>query len=78
MMERFTTNWRDESAAKAAYLAHNEHVRATAPRDRLVEWHPGDGWEPICSTLGTEVPNHPFPHVNTTAETRAEIGLEPL
>ncbi|HEV3132066.1 MAG TPA: sulfotransferase [Acidimicrobiales bacterium] len=78
MMERFTPSWRDESAAKAAYLAHNDHVRTTAPRHRLVEWHPGDGWEPICSSLGMEVPDHPFPHVNTTAETRAEIGLKPL
>ena len=76
MMEKFTPNWRDESAAKAAYLAHNENVRATAPPDRLVEWRTGDGWEPICAALGREVPNHPFPHVNTTADTRAELGLE--
>jgi hypothetical protein len=59
-------------------LAYNGHVRATAPPDRLVEWHPGDGWEPICSALAVGVPGHPFPHVNTTAETRAEIGLGPL
>ncbi|MHB8680862.1 MAG: sulfotransferase family protein [Acidimicrobiales bacterium] len=78
MMERFTPDWRDESAAKAAYVAHNEHVRATAPPSRLVEWSPGDGWGPLCSALGIDVPDHPFPHVNTTKDTRAEIGLEPL
>jgi hypothetical protein len=78
LVQTFCPEWRDESAAKAAYLAYNEQVRTTAPRDRLVEWHPGDGWEPICSALGMAVPDHPFPHVNTTAETRAEIGLDPL
>ena len=78
MMERFTPDWRDEAPAKAAYLAYNDHVRATAPRDRLVEWSPGNGWGPICSALGVDVPDHLFPHVNTTAQTRAEIGLEPM
>jgi len=78
MMQRFSPDWRDASAAKAAYLAYNDHVRTTAPPKRLVEWHPGDGWEPICSALGIAVPDQPFPHVNTTAEARAQIGLEPL
>jgi hypothetical protein len=78
MMNRFTPAWREEAAAKAAYLAYNDHVRATAPKNRLVEWQPGDGWAPLCAALGLPVPNRPFPHVNTTAETRAEIGLDPL
>ena len=77
MLERFTPEWRDETAAKAAYLAYNDHVRATAPAHRLVEWNPRDGSGPICSALGVEVPNHPFPHVNTTAQARTELGLEP-
>jgi hypothetical protein len=76
MMAKFTPDWQDESAAKAAYLAYNDHVRATAPADRLVEWHTGDGWAPICTALGLDVPDHPFPHTNTTAETRAAIGLD--
>jgi hypothetical protein len=76
MMNNFTPAWQDETAAKAAYLAYNDKVRATAPADRLVEWHPDDGWDPICSALGLDVPQHPFPHVNTTAETRAELGLD--
>ncbi len=78
MMTSFTPSWQDESAAKRAYLAYNDHVRATAPPDRLLEWHPGDGWDPICRALKLDVPDHPFPHVNTTAETRAEIGLDAI
>lgn len=76
MMTSFTPGWREEEAAKAAYLAHNDHVRTTAPSDRLVEWHIDDGWEPLCAALGLDVPDHPFPHVNTTAEIRKELGLD--
>ncbi len=78
MMTRFTPAWQDEAAAKAAYEAYNDNVRAMAPADRLVEWRPGDGWEPICSALGLAVPDHPFPHANTTENARAELGLDPI
>jgi hypothetical protein len=43
-------------------------VRATAGPTRLVEWQPGDGWQPLCAALGVEVPSEPFPHLNTTEE----------
>jgi hypothetical protein len=76
MMTHFTPEWRDEDAAKAAFVAHNDSVRASAPPDRLVEWTVGDGWAPICDALGLAVPDRPFPHLNTAAESRAELGLE--
>lgn len=73
---RFTPNVLDETAAKAAYERHNATVRATVPADRLVEWQPGDGWEPLCAALGLPVPDEPFPHANSTAEFRALMGLD--
>ena len=73
---RFTPAWSDERTAKQAYLRHNDEVRRSAARDRLLEWHPGDGWEPICARLGLALPSEPFPHVNTTEEFRAMAGLE--
>jgi hypothetical protein len=76
MFERFTPDWRDEGAAKAAFEAHNAAVRAEVPADRLVEWRPGDGWDPLCAALGVPVPSEPFPHVNTTDEFRAMAGLD--
>jgi hypothetical protein len=76
MLPSFTPDWRDESAAKAAYVAHNEHVKATAPPDRLVVWTTGEGWEPICDALGLAVPDEPFPHVNSTVEAREMMGLD--
>ncbi|MBA3654130.1 MAG: sulfotransferase family protein [Actinobacteria bacterium] len=77
MMQRFSPNWRDEDAAKAAYDAHNAHVRATVPPDRLVEWQPSDGWGPLCAALDVPVPDEPFPVTNTTADFRQMLGLEP-
>jgi hypothetical protein len=76
MMTTFTPRWQDEASAKAAYLTYNDHVRSTAPADRLVEWSPEDGWGPICAALGVNVPDQPFPHVNTTADARASLGLD--
>jgi hypothetical protein len=68
---RLTPDWRDAEAAMAAYTAHNERVRSEVPAERLVEWQPGDGWEPLCAALSVAVPSTPFPHENTTAEFRA-------
>ncbi|MGQ0481166.1 MAG: sulfotransferase family protein [Pseudonocardia sp.] len=70
---RFTPRWRDEAEAKAAFLRHNDEVRATIAPERLLEWRPGDGWRPICAALDLPVPDQPFPHVNTTAQFRARL-----
>ncbi len=77
MMERFSPNWQEEDAAKAAYDAHNAHVRETVPADRLIEWQPSDGWGPLCAALEVPVPDEAFPVTNTTADFRQMLGLEP-
>jgi hypothetical protein len=74
---RFTPDWRDADACKAAYEKHNADVRAEIPAAKLIDWQPGDGWEPICEKLGLPVPSDEFPHVNTTNDFRAMLGLEP-
>ncbi|MDQ1694833.1 MAG: hypothetical protein QOJ03_186 [Frankiaceae bacterium] len=68
MFAAFEPGWRDPEVAMAAYDRHNEAVRREVPADRLVEWQPGDGWEPLCQALGVAVPDEPFPHTNSTAE----------
>src|SRR5438045_7671756 len=73
MFTLFEPDWRDDDAAKAAYDRHNAAVRREVPADRLVEWQPGDGWEPLCAALGLDVPDEPFPHVNTTDEFLARL-----
>lgn len=71
MFDAFDPNWRDRDAALAAYDRHNAAVRAEVSPDKLVEWQPGDGWEPLCAALGVPVPDELFPHTNTTEEFQA-------
>ncbi len=73
---RFTPDWQDGERAKAAYEEHNARVRAVASTRRLVEWHPGDGWGPLCTALEMDEPSEPFPHLNTTSDFRAMTGLD--
>jgi hypothetical protein len=73
---RFTPEWREHDASVAAYVRHNAEVRRRVPAGRLVELRPGEGWPPLCQALGVSEPVEPFPHVNTTAEFRAMIGLD--
>jgi hypothetical protein len=73
---RFTPDFLDAEAAKAAYDSHNEAVRAAVPPERLVEHQPGDGWGPLCAALGVPVPDEPYPRTNTTAEFRERAGWD--
>ncbi len=71
--QRFTRDWREPQAAMAAYERHNERVRNEVPSDRLLEWQPGDGWEPLCEALGMDVPTDPFPHENSSADFQRNV-----
>lgn len=61
------TDINDREHVIAGYERWMLDVRTHAEQDRLVEWKPGDGWEPICRALGVPVPDRPFPHENSTA-----------
>lgn len=76
--ERFSDKIEDKDAMIEAFHKHNAAVRAGVPKERLLEWTAGDGWEPICERLGLPVPAEPFPKVNTTADFRAMLGMPPL
>lgn len=58
----------NKAAMIAAYERHNQAVRDLAPPGRLLEWRPGDGWQPIAAALGLPVPERPFPKVNTRSQ----------
>ena len=76
--ERFSDQIDDRDAMIAAYKRHNDAVHASVPGERLLEWTPSDGWEPICERLNVPVPSGPFPVTNTTAEFREMLGMPPL
>ena len=71
-----TPDWDQPDAAMQAYELHNQSVRQLAPPQRLIEWQPGQGWEPLCRALDLPVPDQPFPHLNTTDDFRRMLGLE--
>ena len=76
--ERFSDKLEDKDAMIEAFHKHNAAVRAGVPKERLLEWTPADGWEPICERLGVAVPAEPFPKVNTTDESLAMVGMPPV
>lgn len=57
----FMTDW---------YVKRNQEVIDTLPPERLLVFHPKQGWEPLCEFLGVAVPDLPFPRVNS----REELG----
>ncbi|QIK66656.1 sulfotransferase family protein [Nocardioides sp. HDW12B] len=58
----------DPVDVRAGYERRLAEVRSEIDPRRLVEWQPGDGWEPLCRALDVPVPDLPFPHENTRAD----------
>lgn len=52
------------------FVRRNQEVIDGLPGERLLVFHPRDGWEPLCAFLGVPVPQGPFPRVNS----RDELG----
>ena len=49
---------------KRRYLEHNERIRQTIPKERLLEYNVKQGWAPLCEFLGKGVPEDEFPNCN--------------
>ncbi len=58
----------DAAAMMAHYDEHDRRVRETVDPERLVVVNPRDGWEPLAAALGVDVPDEPYPRVNTTED----------
>jgi len=55
----FMTDW---------FTQRNQEVVDSLPPERLLVFHPKQGWEPLCEFLGVPVPAAPFPRVNSRDE----------
>ena len=55
----------------ATFERHSAEVRAAVPPGKLLVFEARDGWPPLCRFLGVPVPDEPYPHVNSEAETQA-------
>lgn len=56
------------------YREHNAMIQRLAG-DRLLVFNTKDGWEPLCSFLGKDVPSVEFSHVNKAEEHRNIFNL---
>lgn len=74
----FTRRWRadmrDREGSIRRFNEHNAEVLARVPKERLLVWRAGDGWEPICRALDLPVPDEPFPRANTREDFQARIA----
>lgn len=61
--------------ARPTYREHYELVRRVTPKDRLLEYHLGSGWEPLCTFLGKPIPDVPFPKSNETDMLLEKVGI---
>jgi len=62
----FAGSYSDREALIAGMERWNDEARASVPAERLLEWRPQDGWEPLCEFVGRDVPSEPLPNVNDT------------
>lgn len=53
-----------EDVGKQKFREQYELVRRVVPKERLLEYRVGEGWDKLCSFLEVPVPDHPFPHTN--------------
>ncbi|CAK5274564.1 unnamed protein product [Mycena citricolor] len=57
-----------EEVATAAFEAHYEYLRAVVPKERLLIFSVKEGWAPLCTFLGKDIPDTPFPRVNDSEQ----------
>ncbi|KAL2756624.1 hypothetical protein ACRALDRAFT_2018314 [Sodiomyces alcalophilus JCM 7366] len=60
------------ASARKAYDAYFDEIRRIVPLERRLEYKIGSGWEPLCSFLGVDVPDVPFPWANEQSAHAAE------
>jgi len=56
---------------------HDLYVQQNCPKDKLLVYRIGEGWEPICKFLGVPVPKEPFPHVNRLGSVIKDLANHP-
>ena len=60
---------------RPTYRRHYALVRSLVPKERLLEYELGSGWEPLCGFLGKEVPEIDFPRLNEGKVMQRKVDL---
>lgn len=71
----FGGGFEDKENARAVFEKHEADVKAAFGPDRLLVFHPKEGWEPLCAFLGKPVPSIPFPNVNDRVEFQKRVSI---
>ena len=64
----FHGKFADKAAARQVFEQHEADVEQAFGPDRLLVFHPKQGWEPLCAFLGKPVPDSDFPNLNDRDE----------
>lgn len=70
--QTFSSNIEDKDHVIAVYEQHNQAVRDAIHPERLLEFSPVAGWQPLCAFLNVPVPDEPYPKTNSTEEFQQE------
>lgn len=71
----FGGKFEDKDATRLVFEQHEADVKAAFPADRLLVFHPKEGWGPLCAFLGKPVPDTEFPNVNDRADFKQRLGM---
>ncbi len=71
----FGGKFEDRDATRAVFEQHEADVKAAFPPERLLVFHPKEGWGPLCEFLSKPVPDGPFPNVNDRDDFKKRIGM---
>ena len=64
----FHGRFEERTHALSTLRAHEAHVIASIPAERLLVFDVSQGWAPLCGFLQVPEPEEPFPHLNERAE----------
>lgn len=55
-----------EETGKKKFVEHYDQVRQLVPKENLLEYRVGEGWDRLCEFLDQPIPNERFPKTNDT------------
>ncbi|WP_170351921.1 sulfotransferase family protein [Ruegeria atlantica] len=70
----FDGRMNDRDHAISVFRKHIKKVRDTVPKDRLLVYETGSGWKPLCTFLGVDIPEEPYPHTNSTKQFQDNVA----
>eukprot|EP01090_Pellita_catalonica_P018598 TRINITY_DN605_c0_g2_i1.p1 TRINITY_DN605_c0_g2~~TRINITY_DN605_c0_g2_i1.p1 ORF type:complete len:254 (+),score=26.01 TRINITY_DN605_c0_g2_i1:43-804(+) len=73
MGDNFDLKLNDKELCIKRFKQNIEQVKAAVDEKQLLVFEVKQGWEPLCKFLGIEIPDQPFPHVNSTEEFRKKF-----